>query len=169
MGGNRFRVDGVLRLILILSLAPMQACALAAPTNSSTPISSETRGKYDLSGVWTGTSITRLHATPNEWTVALRCESRHYVDVYSGRHRGDNRCLRVRPQSIGGDAFQETGRIVEVPVNGSTRLWLRVAMLNHSSCLFNGNFQYKQMEGSYICFREESSFERGQWAVRRSY
>ena len=65
--------------------------------------------------------------------------------------------------------LQETGRIVEVPVYGSTRLWLRVTMLNHSSCLFNGNFQYKQMEGSYICFREESSFERGQWAVRRSY
>ena len=69
----------------------------------------------------------------------------------------------------GGDALQETGRFVEVPVNGSTRLWLRVSMLDHSSCLFNGKFQHQRIVGSYICFREEISFERGRWAVRRSY
>jgi hypothetical protein len=68
-----------------------------------------------------------------------------------------------------GDAFQETGRIVGVPVSGSTKLWLRVSMRNHSSCLFTSKLRLKAMEGSYICFRNGPSFERGQWAVRRSY
>ena len=58
MSGNRLRVHGALSLILILSLAPMQACGVAAPSSYSSPVASESHGKYDLSGVWTGTSIT---------------------------------------------------------------------------------------------------------------
>jgi len=68
-----------------------------------------------------------------------------------------------------GYAFQETGRIVEAPQSGSTRLWLRVIIRDHSSCLFNSNLPREEMGGSYICFRDGTSFERGRWAVRRSY
>jgi hypothetical protein len=39
----------------------------------------------------------RLHAFENEWAVAVRCESRHDVDVYRGRSLGDDRHLRIRP------------------------------------------------------------------------
>ena len=69
----------------------------------------------------------------------------------------------------GGDAFQETGRIVEAPESSSTRLWLRVIMRDHSTCLFTSNLRREEMAGSYLCFREGISFERGRWAVRRIY
>lgn len=68
-----------------------------------------------------------------------------------------------------GDAFQETGRIVDMPASGSTNLWFRVAMGNHSNCVFNANLQGDEMGGSYICFRDGISFERGRWLVQRSY
>jgi hypothetical protein len=68
-----------------------------------------------------------------------------------------------------GDAFQETGRVVEAPESGSARLWFRVMMRDHSSCLFTSNLRGEEIGGSYLCFREEGSFERGRWRVRRSY
>ncbi len=69
----------------------------------------------------------------------------------------------------GGDAFQETGRIVEAPESSSARLWLRVIMRDHSTCLFTSKLRHEEMAGSYLCFREGISFERGRWAVRRIY
>jgi len=68
-----------------------------------------------------------------------------------------------------GDAFAETGRIVGMPASGSQSLYFRVAMGNHASCVFSASLQGKQMGGSYICFREGMSFERGRWAAQRSY
>ena len=151
-----------------LSLALVSACTVAAPTNSSPPVSSATRGKYDLSGVWTGTSITGC--APLRMNGPWRCGARADIMLtFVPEDTAAATGIYASDRARAGDAFQETGRIVEVPVNSSTRLWLRVTMLNHSSCLFNGNFRHKQMEGSYICFREGSSFERGRWAVRRSY
>ena len=68
-----------------------------------------------------------------------------------------------------GDAFAETGRIVDMPASGSQSFYFRIAMSNHASCVFNANLQGEQMGGSYICFREGMSFERGRWAAQRSY
>jgi hypothetical protein len=68
-----------------------------------------------------------------------------------------------------GEAFQETGRIVEAPESGPKRLWLHVIMRDHSSCLFTSNLRREEMAGSYLCFRAGISFERGLWAVRRIY
>ncbi len=82
VSGNRLRLRGAHSLILFLSLVPVQSCGVAAPTNSRPPDASEAPGKNDLSGVWTGTSITGLHTLANEWTMAMRRESRHHVDVY---------------------------------------------------------------------------------------
>ena len=45
MSGNRLRVHGVLSLILMLALVPMESCYVAAPSNSRPPISSESIGK----------------------------------------------------------------------------------------------------------------------------
>lgn len=72
-------------------------------------------------------------------------------------------------RDLAAHAFEETGRIVEGFRSGYTRLWLRVAMSDHSTCLFTGNLRRVEMEGSYLCFREGISFERGRWAVWRSY
>jgi hypothetical protein len=73
----------------------------------------------------------------------------------------------VRPYAS--NAFEQTGRIVEVAVTGATRLWLRVTMRDHSSCLFNSNLPGVEMEGSYLCFHNATSAERGRWKVWRSY
>jgi hypothetical protein len=167
-GGELAQRITMLRLILLLSLAPVQACSVAAPTNSSLPVSSESPGKYDLSGVWTGTSITGC--TPLRLNGPWRCGAR--ADIMLTFIRDDTAAIigiYASDRSRAGDAFQETGRIVEMPVSGSKRLWLRVIMRNHSTCLFSGNLRREQVEGSYICFHVETSFERGQWAVRRSY
>jgi len=167
MSGNRSRVHA-LSLILILALAPMQACGVAAPSNSSPPVSSESLGQYDLTGVWTGTSITGC--TPLRMNGPWRCGAR--ADIMLTFIREDTAAITgiyASDRGRDGDAFQETGRIVEVPVSGSTSLWLRVSMRNHASCLFNSKLPREAMEGSYICFREGISFERGRWMVRRSY
>lgn len=82
MSGNRLRIHGVLSLILMLALVPMQSCGVAAPSNSRPPVSSESFGKNDLSGVWTGTSITGC--TPLRMNGPWRCGARAdiIVDVY---------------------------------------------------------------------------------------
>jgi hypothetical protein len=52
----------------------------------------------------------------------------------------------------GGSAFEQTGRIVELPVEGATRLWLRVIMRDHSSCLFNSNLPGVENGGKLFVF-----------------
>jgi hypothetical protein len=168
MSGNRLRVHGALRLILILLLAPMQACSVAAPTKSSPPVSSESPGKYNLSGVWTGTSITGC--TPLRMNGPWRCGAR--ADIMLTFIREDSAAITgiyASDRGRAAGAFQETGRIVEAPESGPKRLWLRVIMRDHSSCLFTSNLPREEMKGSYLCFRNGTSFERGRWAVRRSY
>jgi hypothetical protein len=168
MSGNRLRVREALSLIVILSLAPLQACSVVAPTDSSPPPSSESPGRYDLSGVWTGTSITGC--TPLRMYGPWRCGAR--ADISLTLIREDSAAITgiyASDRGEAGDAFQETGRIVEAPESGSKRLWLRVIMRDHSSCLFTSNLRREEMAGSYLCFRQGISFERGQWMVRRIY
>jgi hypothetical protein len=165
MSGKGLRVHELLSLLLILSLVPMQACSVA---KSSPPVSSESFRQYDLSGVWTGTSITGC--LPLRMDGPWRCGARAdlmltLIEEGSTTITGIFASNRVR----GDEGFQETGRVVGVRVRGSTMLWLRVIMRNYSSCLFSSNSQREEMEGNYICFPDGSSFERGQWAVRRSY
>jgi hypothetical protein len=167
MSGNRWRVHGVLSVALILSLTPMQACGVAAPTDSALPASLEAPGQHDLSGVWTGTSITSC--LPLRMSGPWRCGAR--ADIRLTLNREDSASLTgifVSERGPASDDYQETGRVVEVPVSGST-LWLRVMMRNDSSCLFSSDLLREEMGGSYICFRDGTSFERGHWAVRRNY
>jgi hypothetical protein len=163
MSGNRLRVRGELSLILILSLALMQACGVAAP-----PILSESTGKYNLFGVWTGTSITGC--TPLRMNGPWRCGARADIMLtFIGDDSEAVTGIYASDRGRGAGAFQETGRIVEVPESSRKRLWLRVIMRDHSSCLFTSKLPREEMAGSYLCFHEGISFERGRWAVRRSY
>jgi hypothetical protein len=168
MSCNRSRVEGALSLILILSLGSLQGCGLAAPSNSSPPVSSESSGNFDLSGVWTGTSITGC--TPLRMNGPWRCGAiADMMLTFIGVDGSGITGIYASDRSRSGDAFQETGRIVEAPERGAGRLWLRVIMRSHSSCLFSSNLQNNVMGGSYICFRDGASFERGRWMVQRSY
>jgi hypothetical protein len=105
MSGNRLRVHEALRLILILSLAPMQAYSMAAPIGSSPPLSSESPGKYHLSGVWTGTSITGC--TPLRMYGPWRCGAR--ADLILTFFREDTPAIfgiYASDRGGAGDAFQ---------------------------------------------------------------
>jgi hypothetical protein len=167
MGGNLFSVHGALQLILILTLAPVQACALAAPAGSR-PVFHRSSKNYDLSGVWTGTSITGC--TPPRANGPWRCGAR--ADIMLTFVREDSSAMLgifASDRGRAGNAFAETGRIVGMPASGSQSLYFRVAMGNHASCVFNANLWGDEMGGSYICFREGMSFERGRWAAQRSY
>jgi hypothetical protein len=165
MRSNQLRVQQALGLILILSLAPLQACAVAALARA--PASSIAPAAHELAGVWTGTAVSGC--TPLRMTGPWRCGARATITLtliqqetstITGFYASD----RGRANAT----LEETGRIVELPVS-RTRLWLRVIMRDHSSCLFSSNLPRDRMAGSYLCFHEGSSFERGRWAVRRSY
>ena len=121
MSGNRSRVHA-LSLILILALAPIQACGVAAPGNSGPSVSSESLGQYDLAGVWTGTSITGC--TPLRMYGPWRCGARADISLTLIRE-GSAAMTGIYASDRGeeGDAFQETGRIVEAPESGARRLW----------------------------------------------
>jgi len=167
MGGNLFSVHRALQLILILTLAPVQACALAAPAGSG-PVFARSSKNYDLSGVWTGTSITGC--TPPRANGPWRCGAR--ADIMLTFVREDSAPMLgifAADRGRAGDAFAETGRIVDMRITGPVSLGFRVAMSNHANCSFNANLQGGEMGGSYICFREGMSFERGRWMAQRSY
>jgi hypothetical protein len=168
MSGNGFPVGRILRLILILSLAPTEACTLATPTDPRPPISTESKENHDLSGVWIGSSITGC--TPLRMDGPWRCGARANIMLtFIGEDPAAMAGIYESDRGPAGDAFQESGRIVEERISDSKSFWLRVTMGNHSSCLFNSNLQPEEMGGSYICFRDGTSFERGRWTARRSY
>ena len=154
-----------LRLLLFFSLA-LIGCNLTRATDSSPPFSSKSVKEYDLSGVWTGSSTTSC--TPLRAADPWRCGAKAYIKltfiIQTATITGIYASVRG-----GGDAFEQTGRIVGMPRPSTTTLWLRVIMQDHSSCLFNSNLLGEAMEGSYFCLHNASSAERGRWMVRRSY
>jgi hypothetical protein len=162
-----FWIHWAFRLLLFVLFTPI-ACNLAAPTNLNPRVSSKSPAQYDLSGVWAGISMTSC--TPLRMTGPLRCGSKANIKLTFIQKRTATITgvyASVRPNA--GYAFEQTGRIVELRVKGATRLWLRVTMRDHSSCLFNSNFPGVEMEGSYLCFHNATSAERGHWKVWRSY
>ncbi len=161
-----FWIHQALRLLLFLPLVPI-ACNLTAATNSSPLVSSKSPAESDLSGVWTGMSITSC--TPLRMTGPWRCGTKANIKLTFIKERATITGIYASVRGSAGNAFEQTGRIVELPVKSATRLWLRVIMRDHSSCLFNSNVPSVEMEGSYLCFHNTTSAERGRWAVRRSY
>jgi hypothetical protein len=138
------------RLLLFVLFTPV-ACNLVAATNRNPRASSKSPAQYDLSGVWAGSSITSC--TPFRMTGPLRCGSKADIKltlIQKPAATITGVYASVRPTA--GNAFEQTGRIVDVRVNGATSLWLRVPIRDHSSCLFNSNFSGEEMEGSYLCF-----------------
>jgi len=169
MSGYHLRVSGAVILILILSLVPTKASSVAVPSDSGPPVSSRLPGKYNLSGVWTGASITGC--TPLRMNGPWQCGAK--ADIMLTFISEDTTAaiagIYASDRGPASNDYEESGRVVEVSVSGSTRLWFRVILNDHSTCLFTGNLRHEEMIGSYLCFREGISFERGHWAVRRIY
>jgi hypothetical protein len=167
--GTRLRIRDSLGLILLLSLMAMQACSVAAKTNSSKSVASPSNTTSDLSGVWIGTSITSCF--PLRLDGPWRCGARANIMLTLFRLGADRMGGFYASDTVQArrSVFEERGSVIEVSASGSTRVWMRVVMSDHSSCLFTSDLPHGDMEGSYLCFREGSSFERGRWAVRRSF
>jgi hypothetical protein len=165
MSGNVW-IHGAFRLLLFLSLAPI-ACNLTATTKVSPPDSFKSSAEYDLSGVWTGISISSC--TSLRMTGPGRCGTRTYIKLTFIKETATMTGIYASIRGGAGNAFEQTGRIVEMPGQRATRLWLRVIMRDHSSCLFNSNLPREEMAGSYFCFHNMTSAEQGRWAVQRSY
>ena len=160
-----FWVHRVLWLLLFLSFTPV-ACDLAATTRR--PDISPKSFIQSVSGVWAGASITSC--TPWRITGPWGCGAKAAIKLTLIRERAaaiTGVYTSVRPNA--GNASEQTGRITEVGVKGASRLWLRVMMRDYSSCLFNSNLPDVEMEGSYFCFHNSTSAERGRWKVWRSY
>src|SRR5215472_5101400 len=155
-----------LRLLLFLSLA-LIGCNLTRVTDSSPPFSSKSVKEYDLSGVWTGSSITSC--TPLRTAGPWRCGAKTYIKLTFITQMATITGMYASLHDSSGNAFEQTGRIVEMPRPSATTLWLRVIMQDHSSCLFSSNMLGEEMEGSYFCLHNATSAERGRWMVKRSY
>jgi hypothetical protein len=156
-----------LRLIIILLFAPT-ACNLAAATNSGPPVSSKVyEAKCDLCGVWTGISIASCTAA--RITGPWRCGAKSYIKLTFIKETSTTTGFYTSIRGSAGNVFEQTGRILKMPIRSATRLWLRVIMRDHSSCLFNSNLPGEEIKGSYFCFHNASSAELGQWAVQRIY
>jgi hypothetical protein len=153
--------------VLFLLFTPV-ACNLTAASNCNQRVSSKSSAQYTLSGVWAGILITSC--TPLRMTGPWRCGSMADIKLtFIHKRAVIIRGVYASVRRNAGNAFEQTGRIVEVPVTCATRLWLRVTMRDHSSCLFNSNLPGVEMEGSYLCFHNATSAERGRWKVWRSY
>jgi hypothetical protein len=64
-----------------------------------------------------GNFDNQLHAFANDWTMAMRVEGQHQIDPHPAI-TGVFASVRINA----GSAPEQTGRLVEVPAKGTTRL-----------------------------------------------
>jgi len=64
-----------------------------------------------------GNVNNQLHAVANDWTMAMRFESRHQIDPYPETGGSDNRRLRVRSRKCG-QRFRTNGTHCRVASKG---------------------------------------------------
>lgn len=160
---NSLSVHGHCLPCLALFFLFVQACASARTGGPSPPVGLEPGGTHDLSGVWTGTAVESC--TPLRLGAFRSCGSRSNIMFTIIQERAD--VIRGFYAANSG-RFQENGRVIGMPAH-SARLWLRVMMTDHSSCIFSSALPRDAMRGAYLCFRDGSSFDRGYWMARRSY
>lgn len=162
METKSFRVRGLFVPSIALCLLLAHGCAIAGSSREDASAGLQS-GNANLAGVWTGTSI--IACTPLRMGGPLRCGATANIMFTIVEERAD--AITGFYASDSG-AVEETGRIIKLPVR-SARLWLRVMMNDHSSCIFSTSLPRDAMRGAYLCFHNGASFERGYWEVRRSY
>lgn len=164
MKTNSLCVRGLFVSFVGFCLLFAHGCAPTTAGRSGSSGGLQSGGKNNLSGVWTGTSI--VGCTPLRMGGPRRCGATANIMFTIVEERAD--AITGFYASDSG-ALEETGRIVVSAPLRSTRLWLRVMMNDHSSCIFNANLPRDAMKGAYLCFHDGSSLERGYWTARRSY
>jgi hypothetical protein len=144
---------------------PSQA---AAATQQSAPsakvsISAAASGNEKAVGVWSGTTVANCAMSARN-----RCNAEQKVTItliqdtkLTGYYRcayGTLNCLNMN----------ETGKVVDAKLNES-RVTIRVAMPDATSCLYSGLIANDAVRGGYSCYAGGATIEQGSWQAQRSY
>ncbi len=114
-------------------------------------------------GVWTGTTVANCAMSPRD-----RCNAEQKVTItliqdskLTGYYRcayGTMNCLHIN----------ETGKVVDAKLSDS-RVTIRVAMPDATSCLYSGLIKNDAVRGGYSCYAGGATIEQGSWQAQRSY
>jgi hypothetical protein len=144
---------------------PSQAAAatqqFAAPSAKVTITA--VKGNEKVVGVWTGTSLANCAMSARN-----RCNAEQKVTItliQDSKLTGYYRCAYGTLNCLN---MNETGKVVDAKVNDS-RVTIRVAMPDATSCLYSGLITNDAVRGGYSCYAGGATIEQGSWQAQRSY
>jgi hypothetical protein len=97
-----------------------------------------------------------------------RCDAEQKVTItliQNPKLAGYYRCAYGTRTCLGQN---ETGKVVEARLNES-RVTIRVAMPDATSCLYSGLIKNDAVRGGYSCYAGGATIEQGSWQAQRSY
>jgi len=114
-------------------------------------------------GVWTGTTVANCAMSPRD-----RCNAEQRVTItliQDSKLTGYYRCAYGTLNCL---HMNETGKVVDARLNES-RVTIRVAMPDGTSCLYSGLIKNDAARGGYSCYAGGATIEQGSWQAQRSY
>ena len=134
----------------------------SAPSAKVT-VTAAANGNEKVVGVWTGTTVANCSMSARN-----RCNAEQKVTItliqdtkLTGYYRcayGTLNCLNMN----------ETGKVVYATFKES-RVTIRVAMPDATSCLYSGLIANDAVRGGYSCYAGGATIEQGSWQAQRSY
>jgi len=145
---------------------PSQAAAgtqqFAAPSAKVT-VSAAANGNEKIVGVWAGTTVANCSMSARN-----RCNAEQKVTItliQDSKLTGYYRCAYGTLNCLN---MNETGKVVDANLNES-RVTIRVAMPDATSCLYSGLIKNDALRGGYSCNSGGATIEQGSWQAQRSY
>jgi hypothetical protein len=144
---------------------PTQAVAetqqFAAPSAKLTITA--VKGNEKVVGVWTGTTVANCAMSARD-----RCNAEQKVTItliQDSKLTGYYKCAYGTLNCL---HMNETGKVVQASLNES-RVTIRVAMPDATSCLYSGLIKNDAVRGGYSCYAGGATIEQGSWQAQRSY
>ena len=140
--------------------------AAAEPQQFSAPSAKVTitaKGNEKVVGVWTGTTVANCAMSARD-----RCNAEQKVAItviQDSKLTGYYRCAYGTLNCL---HMNETGKVVHASLNQS-RVTIRVAMPDGTSCLYSGLIKNDAVRGGYSCYAGGATIEQGSWQAQRSY
>jgi hypothetical protein len=114
-------------------------------------------------GVWSGTTVANCAMSARN-----RCNAEQKVTItliQDSKLTGYYRCAYGTLNCLN---MNETGKVVDAKLNES-RVTIRVAMPDATSCLYSGLIANDAVRGGYSCYAGGATIEQGSWQAQRSY